>query len=63
MQHQTEASYFRRREREEMERAHQSPTAGGRQAHLGLAALYRRQLALLNYQPVTLVDRPMEPSR
>ena len=61
MQHLTEASYFRRREREEMERAHQSPTASGRQAHLGLAALYRRQLALLDNEPVTLVDMPGEP--
>lgn len=51
MQHLTEATYYRRREREEMERAHQSPTAGARKSHLGLAALYRRQLALLNYQP------------
>ena len=63
MQHPTEVSYFRRREREEMERAHQSSTASARESHLGLAALYRRQLALLNCQPVMIVDRPKEPPR
>lgn len=63
MQHPTEASYFQRREREEMERAHQAPSASARESHLGLAALYRRQLALLNLQPLTLVDRPAEPPR
>lgn len=63
MQHPTEASYFQRREREEMERAHQAPSASARESHLGLAALYRRQLALLNFQPLTLVDRPPEPPR
>ena len=63
MQHLTEASYFQRREREEMERAHQAPTASARESHLGLAALYRKQLALLNYQPMTLVERPAEPPR
>ena len=63
MQQLTEATYYRRREREEMERAHQSPTAGARESHLGLATLYRRQLALLNYQAVTLSDLPVEPPR
>ena len=63
MKHLTEASYYRRREREELERAHQSPTASARESHLGLAALYRRQLALLNYQPVTIADQPSEPPR
>ena len=63
MQHPTEASYYRRREREEIERAHQSPTTGARESHLGLAALYRRQLALLNCQAVTLSDLPVEPPR
>lgn len=56
MQHHSEASYYRRREREEMERAHHSSNMGARSAHLGLAALYRRQLGLLNYQAVMLVD-------
>ena len=63
MQHLTEASYFQRREREEIERAHQSPTASARESHLGLAALYRKQLALLKCQPMTIVDRPAEPPR
>ena len=61
MKHLTEASYYRRREREEIERAHRAPAAGARQSHLGLAALYRRQLALLDNEPVTLVDMPGEP--
>jgi hypothetical protein len=63
MKHLTEASYYRRREREEVERARQSPTASARESHLGLAMLYRRQLALLDYQPVTIVDHPSEPPR
>ena len=63
MQHLKEASYLQRREREEMERANQTPSANARKSHLGLAALYRRQLALLNFQPLTLVDRPAEPPR
>jgi hypothetical protein len=63
MPHPTEAIYFQRREREEMERAHQAPTASARESHLGLAALYRKQLALADDQPMTLVGRPAEPPR
>ena len=63
MQHPTDASYYQRREREEMERAHQARATGARQSHLGLAALYRKQLAQLNYEDVTPVDMPAERQR
>jgi hypothetical protein len=43
-----------------MERAHHSSHVGARNSHLGLAALYRRQLGLLNYQAVTLADLAVE---
>jgi hypothetical protein len=63
MQHLTEASCYRRREREESERAHQSRTSRARESHLGLATLYRKKLALLDYQAVTLADLPEGPPR
>ena len=39
-----DADYFQRRERIEMERADRAVDPSARAAHLGLAALYRREL-------------------
>ncbi len=44
MKHMKDVGYFQRRERVEMERASRATDPSARAAHLGLAALYRREL-------------------
>jgi hypothetical protein len=54
------AGYYRQREQIELERAEKAKHSSARRAHLGLAALYRREFELASAEEKAAGDAPSD---